>query len=180
MSFTLEYWDIPTAQGPYWIGPFHTLAEAQHAAGGHDADSTQLYLVRKGTLPGNNRVVSACLDGRWVESPSRRRWYEDLPDGARVRLQEASDRPLTGRQIIEIVLAGGTFVGTVTASGTPTAHLTKHDQRDLQQPEPIRPPAPPMELPDEAASGTTCWTWMIAAAVAAAVLTALSSRRTRR
>lgn len=178
VSFTLEYWDIPTGRGPYWIGPFHTLTEAQHAAGGHEAvGSKQLYLVRRGLLPGNNHVVSACLNGKWFDSPSRRGWWENLPERARLRLQEAPDRPLTGRQVIEIVLAGGTAVGALSAAGTPASYLARIDQSNLQQPNPTTAPPQPMTLAGESSSSTIGWVATIATVAAAAVLAAILHHR---
>lgn len=132
MSYTVECWDIQTARGPYLMGPFNRLDEAQSAYSGYELHTKEhLYLIRKGHVPGDNIVVAAVLQGAWTSVPTSPTWWERLPTHALARLRTNPAQALSGRQLIEVVTAGGSLVGSGTSREELRAHLTVEDQRAI-------------------------------------------------
>lgn len=131
MSYTVEYRDIPSGRGPYWIGPFSSIEDAQRGHSGYELQAAnQLYLIRHGRTPGPNSVVSAILNQRWTAVP-----VEDWPTRAKphtlLQLRAGPTLPLTSRLVIEVVSAGGSVEGSVSAAGQHQDRLSPTHQQAL-------------------------------------------------
>lgn len=165
MSYTIEYWDIQTARGPYWMGPFNRLHEAQSAYSGYELRTKEhLYLIRKGHVPGENVVVAAILGGAWTDLPVGETWWTGLPDHALARIRINPEQQLSGRQLIEIISAGGSVAGSVTSRGQLAAHLTAADQQSI---------IPQSAFPEGETPGTsngTAYGWAMVAALGTVVM----------